>query len=112
MGIYERRSSIPLVFQNENPQSQNDRHKIAAMENAHNITITKSQEVKVRTEEDSIAFWMQREPSENEKIDIAKRHERRFSQLQSDIEQCKEPEEEPSSHPIQKLYSDESFLSE
>jgi len=99
---------------------------------------------------------MQREPSENEKIDIAKRHERRFSQLedsiqsfqqiyaaahkegphveksktelsehsvaeslenevesqQSDIEQCKEPEEEPSSHPIQKLYSDESFLSE
>ena len=80
---------------------------------------------------------------ENEKIDIAKRHERRFSQLedsiqsfleryrvlsehsvaeeslenevesqQSDMEQCKETEEEPSNHPIQKLYSDESLLSE
>ena len=80
---------------------------------------------------------------ENEKIDTAKRHERRFSQLedsiqsfleryrvlsehsvaeeslenevesqQSDMEQCKETEEEPSNHPIQKLYSDESLLSE
>jgi len=83
------------------------------------------------------------ELSENEKIDTAKRHERRFSQLedsiqsfleryrvlsehsvaeeslenevesqQSDMEQCKETEEEPSNHPIQKLYSDESLLSE
>ena len=94
---------------------------------------------------------------ENEKIDIAKRQHRRFSQLedsiqsfqqiyaethkegpnvensetelsehsaaeeslenevktqQSDMEQCKEQEEKPSSHPIQKLYSDESLLSE
>ena len=94
---------------------------------------------------------------ENEKIDIAKRRERRFSQLedsiqsfqeiyaaaykegqhvdesktelsehsmadeslenevesqQSDMEQCKETEEEQSNHPIQKLYSDESLLSE
>ena len=94
---------------------------------------------------------------ENEKNDVAKRHERRFSQLedsvqsfqeiyaeahkegqhveksktelsehsmveeslenevesqQSDMEQCKETEEEQSNHPIQKLYSDESLLSE
>ena len=39
--LSRRRSSITLVFKNENPESQNDRRKISAMENAHNITITK-----------------------------------------------------------------------
>merc|ERR1712147_437645 len=84
--LCRRRSSFPLVFKNENPESQNDRRKISAMENAHNITTWESQEVKVRTEEESISFWMQREPSDNEKIDIAKRQQRRFSELEDSIQ--------------------------